>query len=638
MTQATAEQQAIIDDDSKTLIAVAGPGTGKTYVSIARAIRIAAAGEHVLMTTFTVAARMELEKRLDNHPVLATSPGLRSSIQVMTCGAIAWLTVHEMAPHIRQIGAGAAMSRLRALLKEMGRNPPSEQDEVEAKQKGGKAMNSVIDFMTGLNLLTANNIRPGDPEIPSDYQELYQKWTESLEREQVCTQAMMTREAWALIRDGRIPAKLRNISHILVDEAQDLNQAQYDMLRALEAHAPNGSGRMTLVGDGEQAIYSWRGAIPGLMQGIGQNMETTKLLSLTESWRSGRLILRPAVMLVNSIGGVHKTMTARTKGEAPIIRPRRNIRDEAKFVAERIAALMAGGEVPLHEISVIGRSHRVLNDVFTALSKQKIPLCYAGNNFFTRPEYKAIRLAVAFMAGEPPVSVLPKLINVLTGETCSEDAINTLRNASNIPVREMLTILFQGTNARKTTAVRKALGVMVERATIEEDRFADAFKSMVRSLGLHTALGKNPAGRFLDHTIHDLIDMAESYASFQEFQIGLDEREAVQQGQRPIPGHVFIGTPFAVKGLEFHSVIIVGLNEGIFPSARAEDSMTDYRYDIARNGGVDEEKRMLFVAMTRAKTYLAMTYSRNAVGGPGGEARELTMSHFLYMLGIKAPL
>lgn len=639
MTQApTAEQQAIIDDDAKTLIAVAGPGTGKTYVSIARAIRLAKAGEHVLMTTFTVSARMEIEKRLDNHPELIASPALRERIQVMTCGAIAWLTVHEGAPEIRQIGSGASISRLRALMKEMGRNPASEADEIEAAQKGGRAINSVREFMTGLNLLTANNIREHDPEIPEDYQELYSKWIESLTNDNVRTMPMMTVEAWKLLRAGNVPARLRLTTHILVDEAQDLNQSQYDMLRALESWAPPGRGKMTLVGDGEQAIYSWRGAIPGLMQGIGQDKATTKLLSLTESWRSGRMLLRPAVTLVNSIDGVHKTMTARTKGEAPIIRPRRNIRDEAKFAAERIAALMEGGEVPLHEISVIGRSHRVLNDIFTALSKKGIPLCYAGNQFFSRPEYKAIRLAVAFMSGEPAATILPKLAHVLTGEKCHPDAVEELKNAPNIPVREMLPILLRGTNARKTAAFRRAIGVMAERATIKEDKFADAFRSMVRSLDLQAAVKKNPAGRFVNHTLHDLMDMAESYSSFEEFQIALDEREATQQGQRPIPGHVFIGTPFAVKGLEFHSVIIIGLNEGIFPSARADDSMTDYRYDVARNGGVDEEKRMLFVAMTRAKTYLAMTYSRNTVGGAGGVARELAMSHFLYMMGLKTPL
>ncbi len=639
MSQApTEEQQAIIDNDAKTLIAVAGPGTGKTFTSIARAVRLARSGEFVLMTTFTIAARMEIEKRLDTHPDLVADPSLRGRIIVMTCGAIAWLTVNEMAPHIRQIGNGAALSRLRSLLKSMGRNPPSEQDEEEARQKGGRALNSVFGYLTGLNLLTANNIRVGDAEIPEDYQELYRAWVEGMERDNVATQAMITVRAWKLITEGHVPAKLRPVTHVLVDEAQDLNQAQYDMLRALECQAPNGSGRMTLVGDGEQAIYSWRGAIPGLMQGIGQDKDSTTLLSLTESWRSGRMILRPAITLVNTISGVHKSMSARTKGEVPIIRPRRNIRDEAKFVSERITALIDGGEVPLHEIAIIGRSHRVLNEIFTTLAKKKIPLCYAGNNFFSRPEYKAIRLAVSFMSGAPAADVLPKLVHLVTGETCVPENIELIREAPNLPVKDMLPILLQGTNQRKTSAFKKAIGVAVERATFAKDRFADAFRSMVRSMALDKAFSKQPSGRFVYHTIIDLEDMADGYSSFSDFGMALDDREAVQQGQRPIPGHVFIGTPFAVKGLEFHSVMIIGMNEGIFPSAHAEDSMIDYRYDINRNGGIDEEKRMLFVAMTRAKSYLALTYSRNSVSGAGGEARELTMSHFLYLLGLKAPL
>ncbi len=678
-----------IESEARVTKVIAGPGSGKTAVSIHRAIRLASLGHRVLMTTFTVAARMEIQSRLD--AILGDDP-LADNILVMTCGSMAW-RISQARPSgaLRVLSHSDALGYMDQLLTSCGfmgklierelsgdgipsevetteedSNPRNhartvaaneahgagEEMKAEAREKAARAV--ARKYLTGVELFTANAIDPHDSNLPDDYADIFPRWLAKMESKGVMTQAGVTRDACEILRRNIVPEILRGITHIIWDEAQDISAAQLLMTRLLSGLVPDAPtpARLTYVGDPHQAIYSWRGAIFGFMstRHPDSQAEGTRIIPLILNYRSTKTIVSRSRALANSRTGEKTEIVSAGSvlGEPALIRPRRNIQGEAKFVVDRIQALMTAGQVPLHEIAVLGRSHRVLNAVFTALSRAKIPLCYIGGGFFHRPEYRIIKNLCGFLSGEAAHNALPELIADLTGKPCpsmtAEDMLGLTRRTH---IRACMQRL-KGAAAKRAEDTLCAVVSIFEHAEAEiEASPRDAGKILssslsvaIKRLGVGGLVSKKPGGRFYGHTIADLVEMAGGYSSLREYYIGLLEREATQQGQRPTRDHVFIGTPFASKGLEFHSVVVVGLNEGIFPSRRAIMAdlreAVDYDYDPERSGGVDEEARLLFVAMTRAKSYLALTYSKTGMGF-GGEQRELEPSHLLHFTGIKMP-
>lgn len=618
----TTEQKSAIEDRSKNLIVSAGAGTGKTTLILGRAISLLKENQNkLLITTFTISAKNELVSRLKKLPEIKENPHLMDRVVIVTSGSLAWSVATHYQPDLKHITEGQFRGRIRKILKETGQDFIPQQfatlDVNEANEH-----KYISYFTNGIMLLTINDVQADDPNIPEDFQAIYKAWTTQRDHDKTYSHSDIQALALKAVREGVIPEKFQGLTDILGDEAQDFSMVQYLLLKALV-----GEGRLCLVGDSEQTIYSWRGAVPGLLGRYFRHGPGTKIIELTENFRSTRQIIEPSVRVVNSIPGVKKRLTSQVSGEPISVRALTNIKKEADYASEKALALQQAGIMDLSEFAILGRSHYTLNEVFSKLTKLNIPFVYVGGGFFKRPEYKMIRNICDFLADYNSRESLIGLIDMMIDKKV--EIPEDVQDMKGVYAYLLDTKQMKGLKAKR---IMDALSYCMH--LMETDITCDALlNKIISSFHIFEVCSKIKGNRFTAHTLADLRDMSQDYEDIYAFRIGLMEREDTHQGQKPLPGHVFVGTPFAAKGMEFNTVFILGMNDGIFPRSLPDENLVDFRYDVMRSGGIDEECRILFVAMTRAKRNLTMTYSKKSVG----DNRELYPSSLFHLGDIKTP-
>lgn len=630
MSHFTPEQQEAISDRSKILIVGAGAGTGKTTLILGRAIDLAKDPQNrILITTFTISARNELLERIKKLPDVVEKPQILDSIVIKTSGALAWQIAKHSVPDLTHVSESKARSILRKLLNDNGMAfVPQTFVAGDAAKVNDENEHAYLNyFVKGIMLLTVNDVQVNDPNIPEDFQTIYRAWHEYCADHKTYDHTGILALALKAVRHNNVPPALCGFTDILGDEAQDFSLCQYELMKGLLTP----EGRLCLVGDSEQTIYSWRGAVPGLLGRYYPHGPDTRIIALTQNFRSTKQILEPSVRLVNTIPGVRKKLVSQSTGNPVTIRALANIKKEALYAAEKALALKDAGILDLSEFAVLARSHHALNDVFTIFTKLDIPFVYVGNGFFRRPEYQMVRHICDFMAKRDARNALLSLGSLALDkkldipQTCIEPMdmvshIQATKQIKGLRAKQFLEALTHGLHLLDTDISFPAL-----------------LNRLIVQFRIFDICSKIKGNRFTAHTLSDLRDMAQNYEDITAFCIGLDEREDTNEGQKPIPGSVFVGTPFAAKGKEFNTVFVMGMNDGIFPIPQPEESMVDYRYDVMRAGGMDEEARILFVAMTRAKRNLTLTYSKKSMG-MGDKKRDLYPSSLLYLTGLKMPL
>jgi len=617
----TNEQLEAISVDAKEVFISAGAGTGKTTVIIERAMRLAKAGKRILVTTFSITARQELQHRIAQHADVLSGAVDMDLITIATSGSIAWQVLNEVYPEYTLLSQSQAYRKLIEVAEKIGIVFVA--DKYEDVAESDKKRREFYRYISNaVNLLTVNDIQVDDIEIPEDIAPLYKAWHETLVDEKICDANAMLRMTLDAILEKSIPEKWLGFDEILGDEAQDFSMVQYLTLLQMASHS---SGNLTLVGDNAQAIYSWRGALPSLL--TPSNMgENGAFIELTHNFRSTKQILAPALAVVNSIPGMEKRLVSEVSGPAVSMKVLQQVKKEADYIAERCLDLLEGNKIPLHEIAIMGRSHSVLNETFSALSKHNLPFVYIGNTFFKRPEYKIIRSVSDILSGVSPFQEMTRTVHLYLGKDIKigpEDGLSVYDAA-----RKALS------RYPSSKRLMNALAVAHERIAVG-GKFAHQFNSLMDDMGLFDQMRRQPGGNHTAHTLTDLREMSINYSDWPSFRAGLLERENTGQGQKPMEGHIFVGTPFAAKGKEFHTAFVMGLNEGVFPSPFITENEVDYRYDVMRSGGYDEEKRMLFVAITRAKKNCILTWSRKRRNGP--VMQDLMPSSLLYLTGLKLP-
>ena len=402
----------------------------------------------------------------------------------------------------------------------------------------------------------------------------------------------------------------QRLEYIMIDEFQDIDDLQYELMEVLRGYHNN----LFIVGDPDQTIYSWRGANGKFLLDFELHHPGTKTIMMMKNYRSTPQILAAA----NSLIAKNKTRIEKelipTLAEGPkvVCHHAVNTEAEADWIAEKIRSLEKEG-VRRADITVLYRAHYVTRAIEESLLREKIPYTiYSGVQFFDRAEIKDALSYLRMIAYRDDLSFL-RIAN---------------RPKRNLGKRRMA---FLQEQAEKTGASLYE----TMRAHLDDPLFkgtkAAAFIDLIDSYTMHAAGGQ--ISDLLSAVLNDsgyeemlrtegsqerLDNLAELKQSIYEYETSCGEETDLTHYLSHVAlfsnadtaeqkDKVKLMTVHAAKGLEFPHVILCGMNEGIFPSRK-----------IKTIGEMEEERRLAFVAMTRAEKalYLTMADGRNIDGSP----------------------
>lgn len=413
--------------------------------------------------------------------------------------------------------------------------------------------------------------------------------------------------------------------YILVDEFQDTNLVQYKLIKLLASV----HGNLFVVGDEDQCIYSWRGANFKNIFNLKEDFKNVKTFKLERNYRSSKNILNIANNVIsNNTERLEKHLwTEKDEGFPPVIYSAFDERDEALFIAKEIENLVANG-YSYSDIAILMRLNALSRPIEEGLLSYNIPYrIYGGQKFFERAEIRILIAYISCFVNPKDEISLMKIIN-FPKRGIGEVAISNLKQ-----------------EAGETTLLEYLLSEKFEFSKYfnKLKNFVETFKILKNKMNELTmqeftqkvvemfGIDREYKGKDED-SINRLSNIDSFLTSIKEFEEQNENANFVDylagimlisdQDDMENGGYVSLSTIHAVKGLEFKVVFVVALEEGLFPLTRAMNS----------NSEMEEERRLMYVAITRAeeKIYLTHVAKRYMYGKSNYEIE----SRFLKELGI----
>lgn len=406
--------------------------------------------------------------------------------------------------------------------------------------------------------------------------------------------------------------KYRNrFKYILVDEYQDTNKAQFELTRML----CNENYNIMVVGDDDQSIYKFRGATIENILSFDRNFKNARVVKLEQNYRSTDMIIGAANSVIkNNAGRKGKTLWTSTEGGDKItVKKCENQNGEAQYIVDKIAELVAGGKYDFGDFAILYRMNAQSNSLETVFSKSGIPYrILGGTRFYDRKEIKDIVAYLCVMTNPNDKVRFKRIIN--TPKRGIGDA--TVEEIDRLSVEFGTDMLSVCKNAEKYPSL--------SRAAVKLCAFADMIEDLKSSVGLLTLgsvvekvidkTGYMEMLRELDkaegkdrcENIKELVSNAVVYEESNEQATlsGFLEEVAliadIDNYDKDAPAVVMM-TVHSSKGLEFPVVFLPGLEENIFPGTQS----------VMDESELEEERRLAYVAITRAKKKLFIIHCNN---------------------------
>lgn len=603
----------------QSALILAGAGSGKTRVLTARIAWLIQTGQvsptGLLAVTFTNKAAKEMLSRI--------TASLPINTRGMWVGTFHGLCNRLLRAHHREAGLPASfqildiadqLSMIKRLMKLMN----VDDEKFPPKQ--------VQNFINGCKDegLRAHAVEAYDPHS-TKMREIFDEYDKQCQRDGVADFAELLLRCYELLeRDANIRGHYQSrFKYILVDEFQDTNRLQYLWLKLL-AGQENENERhncMFAVGDDDQSIYGFRGARVGNMRDFEKDFKVQNVVKLEENYRSHSNILDAANAIIshnnNRLG--KNLWTSAGAGEPVRVYDAYNDTDEAQFIVDEIKMLHCEG-TSLGGIALLYRSNAQSRILEQALFNANLPYrVYGGLRFFERAEIKHALAYMRLIANANDDTALLRVINfptrgigarsleqlqeVARAENCSiwQAAINKVGNgklgAKGIEgfvalIRQMVDNAY-GISLRELTELAitmSGLTAHYENDKEGEDRIEN-LKELVTAAVSFTNKDFGNHNNVDGETEQDLLTQFLSHASLEagehQADVGL---EALQ-----------LMTVHASKGLEFKAVFISGLEEGLCP----------HEQSLYENAGLEEERRLMYVAVTRARQRLYLSHAQS---------------------------
>ena len=400
----------------------------------------------------------------------------------------------------------------------------------------------------------------------------------------------------------------RKFKYIHVDEFQDTNTIQYIIIKKLASCW----GNIFVVGDDDQSIYGWRGAKISNILNFDKDFRGAKVYKLQQNYRSTKQILNLAnqVIKVNSMRRDKTLWTENLDGQQPILYVGEEEINEAEFVAKKIKSAILNGK-SASNFAVLMRVNALSRSFEQEFLKYGIPYkVFGGFKFFDRKEIKDVLAYLKIIVNPFDNEAILRIINV-PRRGIGDKTINTiyqLAMENNLSLFDMIfsyeDLPLTG-SAKNRIAEFKALlyNIVIKSGELS---FVDFVKYVINESGIMTQYQEDTEEN-LDKrlNINELINSCEEYAKLNKDAKLQDYLSSVtlssDTDELSSGDFVTVATIHSVKGLEFDSVFIVGVDETILPISRACDSVEE----------LEEERRLLYVAITRAKNQLYVTRARS---------------------------
>ena len=648
-----AQLEAVVTTEGPLLV-LAGAGSGKTRVITYRLAKLLEQGvspRNILCVTFTNKAAFEMKVRAKNL--------VGKSLRGATLSTFHALGSHILREHPEKAGlrsgftisdSGDQLGTLRRILRDL-RIDDRKFDVKRILSAIGKIKNAGLDAEgyaeKGAYGLKLNELLDEEYELATE--QCYLRYEQSLRAQNVVDfddLLLLTQRLFE--KDSELLEKLRHKwRYLMIDEYQDTNGAQFNLMRLLAGERKN----ICVVGDDDQSIYGWRGADIENILRFDTHFPGSKTVKLETNYRSTANILEVANSIIEKNTGRHdkRLKPAAGTGERVRISSADDEDAEAQQVAEAITALLAQGNLP-KEIAVLFRSNVQSRAIELALRSANIAYRVAGGmDLFDKKEIKDLvaylrvldnpddEQSLRRIINYPPrgigdstveriddwarergltlVAAMDKLDEVPGVAGKASDAITTflsmLRDLRKVSSRRKI-----GTVVRKlveSVGLEPALLASTDSATVASrrvdnvrqilkqiDRYEDRIKTEVKkSTSTSTSTGNTGevAGDDDDDDEDDEIDPATLSGFLADLALGVRDDGGKKDDKDT---QVLLSTIHAAKGLEWKHVFVVGVEEELLPHART----------LEGDGEIEEERRLAYVAVTRARERLVVSWAR----------------------------
>jgi ATP-dependent DNA helicase UvrD/PcrA len=633
------QQLAAVTLPQQSALILAGAGSGKTRVLTTRIAWLIQTGQvgpgGVLAVTFTNKAAREMLTRI--------SAMLPINTRGMWVGTFHGLCNRLLRTHFRDAGLPQAFQIL------------DTQDQLAVIKRLIKSLNvddekyPPRDLQYFVNGNKEQGLRPGQVEVYDEFSrrlnELYLEYERLCNREGVVDFAELLLRCFELLSRNEVLQQhyQRRFTHVLVDEFQDTNRLQYRWLKLL-AGAHNA---IFAVGDDDQSIYAFRGASASNMFEFERDFAKGAVVKLEQNYRSHGNILDAANALIrhNRTRLGKELWTAEGRGEALRLFEAGADLEEAAYMVEEIRGLRSDGVRP-SDIALLYRSNAQSRVLEHALFNAALPYrVYGGLRFFERQEIKHALAYLRLVANSDDDGALLRVIN-LPARGIGARSLEQLQEAA----RMRGVSLWQAACSTPLTG-RAGSGVAAFAQLIERMRadclglsLPEMVRAVIESSGLKAYYEPEKDGLDRIENLDELVTAAAGFSAEEGFPpmdpAASDAAEATDQAGDPrlralndFLAHASLEagehqagagaealqlmTVHAAKGLEFHAVFISGLEEGLFPH---ENSLNE-------QAGLEEERRLMYVALTRARRRLYLSFAQSRM--LHGQTRYNIASRFL---------
>jgi len=597
------EQRLAVETVDGPVLVLAGAGTGKTRVLTTRLAHILATGRarpwELLVVTFTNKAAREMRERI-THLIGPSAEGLR------------WLgTFHSVAAqilrrHAELVGLKSTFTILDTDDQERVARQVLEAAGLDIKRWTPKSLSGLIDHWKNRGW-SPEKLPPGEDFADGKGHALYAAYQARLVSLNACDFGdLLLHNLTILSKHADIAEEYRRrFRYILVDEYQDTNVAQYLWLRLLTAS----TGNVCCVGDDDQSIYGWRGAEVDNILRFERDFPGAKVVRLERNYRSTQHILGAASGLIAANKGrLGKTLwTEDLSGDKVRVRGVWDGEAEARLIADEIEAARRAG-TPYKDMAVLVRASfqmRAFEERFVLLA---VPYkVIGGPRFFERAEIRDAHAYLRLILSEDDDLAFERIINVPKrgiGDTSVQKVLQSARLSgvsAMSAVRDL--IVSDELQARTRTALSNFVRDIDRwRALTQTTTHWELTEAVLEESG-YTDMQK--ADRATGQTrLDNLKELTQSMQQFETLPAYLEHVSLVMDLDRGgSDDAVQIMTLHGAKGLEFPLVFLPGWEEGVFPSQRSIDEKGEK--------GLEEERRLAYVGVTRAKQDARISFAAN---------------------------
>ncbi len=599
------QREAVEALDGAVLV-LAGAGTGKTRVLTTRLAHLINSNHvfpsQILAVTFTNKAALEMRERV--------AETLGQPVEGWWLGTFHSLAARMLRQHCQLVGLESNYTILDPddqirLLKQI-----MQIENIDTKKWAPKMLISIIDRWKD-RALTPNDVSLDEVGDVANGKilHLYRIYQNRLKTLNACDFGDLMLHMITIFKDthNQVLADYhRRFRYIMVDEYQDTNTAQYQWLRLLA----QGTGNICCVGDDDQSIYGWRGAEVGNILKFENDFPGAKVIRLEQNYRStGHILAAASGVISYNQGRLGKTLwSAQEEGEKVALRGVWDGQAEARWITDEIEQLQRK-KTPLSQIAVLVRASFLMREFEEQFIQHDVPYRVVGGpRFYERMEVRDALCYLRVVAQASDDLALERIINKPKRGLGNATIQNLQAHARThnmslyVAIQDMTQ---RGELRAKTNATLMALIDSFERwkSLVETVHHAELAWTVLEESG-YIQMWKDDKAPDAPGRVENLKELVNAMQDFESLSEFLEHVSLVMENQDNKSGdQVTIMTLHGAKGLEFDAVFLPGWEDGLFPSQRSMDE--------SGNKGLEEERRLAYVGITRARKKSTITYAAN---------------------------